>query len=64
MTYRQLAEKINSLSEEWQNADISILHDDEFFSGANFGIDFFQVVEGSDADGILDIGHPVLAINP
>ena len=76
MTYKELANKILTLSEEKQNTDVSIvtLDSTEVFKAIDFVEDWKEVEttdqwtdeyfeKGSDiVDGVLDEGHPYLTI--
>ena len=60
MTYRELADLINSLSEEQQNTTVTVYDPapDEFFPAYNF----ITTGEAFGTD-VLDEDHPVILIN-
>lgn len=55
MTYRELLEVLNNLSDDQLDSDISIYDKeaDEFYSGSGVG----YCIEGSPAEDILDPDH-------
>ena len=59
MTYKQLSEAINKMTEEQQNSDVTVYDtaSDEYFPSERY--DF------ADGNGefVLDVGHPLLIIN-
>jgi hypothetical protein len=61
MTYKQLAQSINKLSREQQNMDVTISCD---FSEEVLRANYFHCIKNDDrvCGGILDEGHPIIAI--
>jgi len=61
MTYKQLAESINKLSPEQQNMDVTISCD---LSEEVLPANYFHCIVNDDriCGGILDEGHPIIAI--
>lgn len=61
LTYKQLAAKINKMSAEQQNSDVTVYLDgsDEAFPMLDFEIVDYQ----SRVNGILDDGHPFISID-
>lgn len=55
ITFKQLADLINSLPEDQQNKDVSIYVNDEMYEMSEFGI--------TTVADILDDGHPVICID-
>lgn len=53
MKYRELKEKLNSLSEEQFEMDVTVYKGDEYFALNSFHIE--------SEDDVLDAGHPVLS---
>lgn len=61
MTYKELAEKILALPVERQNDDVTISLD---ISEEALPATYFHCIQKDDMlDGVLDFGHPVIAIN-
>jgi len=61
MTYKELANTINSLSEESQNCDVTVACDT---SHECLPSTFFHCIEEGDMlEGVLDIGHPIIRID-
>ena len=62
MTYKQLAESISKLSTEQQNMDVTISCDvrEEVLPA-----DYFHCIQDDDrvCGGVLDEGHPIIAIS-
>lgn len=58
MTYRQLLDQIKTLDDEQLDSDVTI-HDqhDDWYPAT-----LLIVVPGSDESGVLDAGHPYLAL--
>ena len=59
MTFRELAQRIQKMSEEQKNSDVSIYVNDEFYEIEDT---IEEVQDVSLGDGILDEGHPFLIL--
>jgi uncharacterized GH25 family protein len=62
ITYKELAERIAKLSPEWQNAHVTVSCD---ASEEIIPVNYFHQIRDDDrvAGGVLDEGHPILAID-
>ena len=60
LTYRQLLERLQALPPERleDNVTIAVLGDDDAHPASDTGI----VTDGSDLDGVLDVGHFYIVI--
>lgn len=60
MTYKELAERISRLTREQQNMDVTVSCD---ASEECFRANYFHVTQKDDfLNGVLDTGHPIIAI--
>ena len=60
MTYKQLSEAIDKLTPEQKAMDVTISCD---ISQEAFAANYFHCTQKDDfLDGVLDLGHPVIAI--
>jgi predicted N-acetyltransferase YhbS len=58
MTYRQLADAIEHMTEEQQETDVAVTDNGEVYAEIRLWI----VKDGGELSGVLDVGHPVLEI--
>jgi len=61
MTYLELAQKLDCLTPEQMQMDVTVSCD---LSEEAVPVKFFYVIQKDDIlDGVLDVGHPVLTVD-
>lgn len=57
-TYRQLADAINKMSDEWKDTNVTV-----YLAESDEYIPVNAITEADETEDVLDTGHPILLID-